>query len=322
MQRTRMSYHRTALALGLILALGPLTPCRAEPQVQRLSGPLGLLGISGFSCRCSQVREDDAERWRWVFLSEPTIDGVDPDGPGSGKLREGDVIVAVDGMLITTHEGARRFSEIESGRTVELTLRRGALTVHERVVPDERGGSTELTINLESPGTAHLLERLSESLRRLERVMPEISALPEVPALPELPALPEMPSIKAIAELPDLEGLGNLVDIDIDTRPLGWFGIGISFSGSMYHRGAEDERPRWKFDDPPKVRSVDPDGPADHAGLRPGDVLTHIDGAPLDSAEGARRFSDVRPGQAVTWTVRRHGSTREITVVAEERPEL
>lgn len=59
------------------------------------------------------------------FDSEPRITGVRAGGPAAGKLREGDVVVALDGQPITTREGARRYSGIAPGELVRLTVRRG-----------------------------------------------------------------------------------------------------------------------------------------------------------------------------------------------------
>ena len=127
--------------------------------------------------------------------------------------------------------------------------------------------------------------------------------------------------LSKLSGLSNLEKLSVLGDLKIDTRPLGWFGIGLSFSGSMRQRAGTDEMPLWDFDAAPKVNTLDSDGPAARAGLRRGDVLTHIDGVRLDSAEGGRLFSEVQPGQVISWTVRRRGATLTIPIAAEERPE-
>jgi predicted metalloprotease with PDZ domain len=61
--------------------------------------------------------------------------------------------------------------------------------------------------------------------------------------------------------------------------------------------------------------------PAARAGLRPGDVLTHIDGVSILTRAGARKFGSVEPGQKVRVTVLRDGRsiTRELTL--GRRPE-
>jgi hypothetical protein len=312
---------RLATILSLLLMVATALPALAGS----FSEPLDLLGIKQFECRCSQSRESGSDEWLWLFMAEPTIGAVDPDGPSYGRLREGDVLVAVDGRLITTRAGGERFSSISPGEAVELTVRRGAfesrewIEAREAVEPSEQPelerSASDITINL---------AELSEGLEALARISPELSELSELPELPELPGLPELPDLSFLSELSklsELEELSVLGDLEIDTRPLGWFGIGLSFSGSMLQRQGRDELPRWDFDAPPKVSSLDTDGPAERAGLERGDRLTHIDGVALDSPEGSRRFSEVRPGQVVDWTVRRHGRSLTIPVTAEEQPE-
>ena len=102
--------------------------------------------------------------------------------------------------------------------------------------------------------------------------------------------------------------------------PIAWLGFCLSFSGSVV-RSPSDGRPaRSRFDSPPKIVSVEPDGPADRAGLRRGDLLTHIDGFALDGGRGEKHFAAIEPGQTVTWTVRRLGEEQGIVMTAEERP--
>jgi predicted metalloprotease with PDZ domain len=75
------------------------------------------------------------------------------------------------------------------------------------------------------------------------------------------------------------------------------------------------------YREPPVLVSIEQDGPADRAGLLQGDTLTRIDGFPIISAEAGDRIGDVQPGRAMTWTVRRNGELRSVTIVPEpERP--
>ena len=66
--------------------------------------------------------------------------------------------------------------------------------------------------------------------------------------------------------------------------------------------------------------AVTPNGPADQAGLKPGDVILSIDGRPVSVAdELIVAIRAKAPGDPVTLQVRSDGDEREVRVVLEER---
>jgi serine protease Do len=67
------------------------------------------------------------------------------------------------------------------------------------------------------------------------------------------------------------------------------------------------------------VRQVEPGGPAEAAGLRAGDRLIEIDGVAMTSPDGGRRFTAIKPGKAVQWTIERGGARQMVRIVAQER---
>jgi serine protease DegS len=76
--------------------------------------------------------------------------------------------------------------------------------------------------------------------------------------------------------------------------------------------------------DPPaalRISGVDPRGPAAHAGLRPDDVITHIDGRPIINAQEAlNRVAAMTPGSALAIRALRGGEALDLNAMLEERP--
>ncbi|HEX4824580.1 MAG TPA: PDZ domain-containing protein [Candidatus Polarisedimenticolaceae bacterium] len=89
----------------------------------------------------------------------------------------------------------------------------------------------------------------------------------------------------------------------------GWVGIeyepGTSAAGGYY------------------VNKVVPGSPAEKAGLQPGDVLTALNGVRL-ATDNEAALQKVRqgwkPGQSVTYTVKRQGQDRDITLTLAPMP--
>ena len=71
------------------------------------------------------------------------------------------------------------------------------------------------------------------------------------------------------------------------------------------------------------VRSVEPGGPADKAGLEVGDIILRFDGKPIDKASDLPRLvGNTKPGARVSAQVWRKGDTRDVTItVAELEPD-
>jgi C-terminal processing protease CtpA/Prc len=265
-----------------------------ETTAKRTPDATASLGISRMECRCSYTVNESLGIRFYSFESEPKIRGVDPEGPAHGKLKSGDAIVGIDGMLITTYDAGKRFANVLVGEPVELTVRRRGSLVDVSIVPVETGGEEDATIDgLGGP--------LSGDLMRLRLALEELA--------------------ESGVDLGGISGTQGDMGLEIpDRQPAGWLGIGLSFSGSM-QRVSNGGGTRWTFFEPPEVHSVLADSPAERAGLRPDDVLTHIAGVRLDTKKGGRLFSRIVPGQSVEFTIEREGFSRTVVIVAEERPE-
>lgn len=71
------------------------------------------------------------------------------------------------------------------------------------------------------------------------------------------------------------------------------------------------------------IAAISPRGPADQAGMLPGDLITAIDGAPVGSArEVGQRIAMLAPGSKVEVQVVRNGGRQQIVATVGQRPEL
>ena len=67
------------------------------------------------------------------------------------------------------------------------------------------------------------------------------------------------------------------------------------------------------------VSSVEPGGPAERAGVQPGDIILKFGGQPVEAATDLPRMvGDTKPGTKTTVTVWRKGQTRELPITVAE----
>ncbi len=273
--------------------------------------PRGAIGISSFECTNCTMTTDGGER-TWDFSSEPIVQAVTPGSPAYGKIREGDAIVAVDGHLITTGEGGRRFGNMMPGQSVSVVVRSGNREKTVVVIPEPEC-----------------------SRRGTHAEAPAVAASPAVPGVPAAPAAPSAGvavgvGVPRAAVAPRAEAYATGVAVSAGPvprptytlLPSGWFGFGIQCTKCQWSVEEETGLSEWEFSAPPEISSIQAGSPAAAAGLRRGDVLLEIDGEPLVSEKGGQRFGSVEPGQKVRWTYRRGGETRTTTATAGLRPDM
>jgi hypothetical protein len=299
----------------------------------------GSLGLSGLACDCTHyLTADRPERNRWEFRSEPTILGVIRGGPADGKLEEGDAIVAIDGQLITTREGGRRFAQVRPDAPVGLTVRRDGrerrvtITAGSRCLSVEPAPVADVAVGVEpelAPAVGIAVRPDTVAMPAPPRRATGATVSPE-PALADAePAagVGVAAEVAPVADAPPVAGVAvglPPAPPDVWSSPQGWLGLSFSCTRCGIHvadTGAEGETMSvWEFSTPPVVESVEQDGPAREAGVRAGDAITHIDDVDITSQEGGRRFGRLEPGQEVRLRVERSGRSREVRLRADERP--
>jgi hypothetical protein len=274
---------------------------------------LEMLGIAEMVCKCTFTSDGDEKLW--LFQVEPEIKGIDRNGPAHGKLENGDVIVAIDGMLITTRKAGLRFANLTAGEPVELKVRRGRHTRTVTVIPQavpEPETPIELTVQKSGQPNTMTIVPGSTASSKLARSIEELSKrsaeLGEAIGSNGVPMSPDHSSLPAF-------------NIDFaEKTPRGWIGFGLLFQGSIIQKD-QGEPAEWQFDGLPSIKSIQPGSPADKAGLKINDVLLEIDGKNLNDKKGSDRFSRMEPGQVIEWKVRRGDETLIVETKAEERPQ-
>lgn len=108
---------------------------------------------------------------------------------------------------------------------------------------------------------------------------------------------------------------GDLACGPSEAKDRGVLGIGWYHCVGGQCRLSDTPGERWyRLSSEPRLREVEPNGPAAAAGVRSGDVLAAIDRTPITAAEGGRRLGNLRPGQSVTFTLRRDGRLFDVSV--------
>lgn len=119
-----------------------------DAAAQSCENPRPTLGIGTYHCQggsclvsgsSATMRSEiprEAQRLRqqypfpYSFTVEPRLWRIQPDGPAAGKVRDGDLLIAVDGAPITTQKAALSLTTMKPGDERVLTLRRDGRMVH------------------------------------------------------------------------------------------------------------------------------------------------------------------------------------------------
>lgn len=124
--RARRGLGLATLALSFLVASGSHAVAQEDGAGcadERLTG--GSLGIGLYQCAggaCELYRESD-DGYMHRFSVEPRV--WELSKPARGRLKDGDILVAIDGSLITTGTGGRKLAGVQPGQSVEFRVRRG-----------------------------------------------------------------------------------------------------------------------------------------------------------------------------------------------------
>ncbi|UCG88756.1 MAG: PDZ domain-containing protein [Gemmatimonadota bacterium] len=294
--------HVTLNVAAAMLAAGVLSSFAAAQQAASCKeGEIAVasLGYSKLECNCTIGHiEGEPSRTVYEFRSEPRIWEIEDGGPADGKLKEGDVVTAIDGHLITTAEGGNRFGALIAGEPVSLTVRR-----------DGRELDVTITPVAECKSVEHLRRPVKPALTPKPVVALTVKTSPRVAVVPAPGTPVEAARLRAVLPRPAPEHA---------ILPRGWLGFSLSCTDCKVGK-SEEGWIWWEFSDYPEITRVESGSPAHEAGMRAGDVLTHIDDYDLTDEKGGRLFGGVEPGDTVRFRYVRQGNERTVTLTAGER---
>jgi hypothetical protein len=273
---------------------------------------VGWLGISGFTCtNCVLSAPGHGEPA--LFSTEPRVLSVGQGSPAEDEIRPGDVLVSIDGMLITTHAGGVRFNNLKPGDNATVEVRRNGELLRFRLedLPAICRTDPRLPGSNLRPGEYANAARVGVGARAggMGGRVATTAPMPRSPTPP--PGAPDQPT----RMIPRTRSLF--------TMPRATFGFGITCSTCSSHVDPDGSM-TWDFERPPEVYSVETNSEAYRAGIRRDDVILSIDGHDITTPEGGRRFGAVEPGQRVMFRLRRGSAVLNRTVVAQRpaRPDL
>jgi len=283
------------VAPGALAQVGPTASATVCPGQRAARGDLGFRRV--LCTHCSFFYDpDDPASVDWEFRSEPVIEGIVSDGPAAGRLQPGDTLVSIDGHLITTAQGGRRFGHVTPQRDVVLRVRRDGREIDVTIEPG--------AVCPDAPAAAP--PAVPQAALAGAPVTVAVPA-PSPPVRDVAPGVPRVDTLPAPVVGPAPPGL----------TPPGWLGFSLSCSFCGTQSAGADRV--WTFSTPPVVESVEPGSPAYAARVRSGDRLTHLDGVSLTTPEGGLRFGTLRPGERVRLRLERDGAARETDLVVGAR---
>jgi PDZ domain-containing protein len=133
---THLLVRRGGLAIALLIAgQQSYAQSGACPENRPRTGTIGIARFEcvGRSCTVGVVADDGS--YSHSFAVEPRVGALNKAVEPARLLQVGDVVLAINGIPITTSEGGRRIANLEVGETVSLLIRRDGDEIDVKLVP-------------------------------------------------------------------------------------------------------------------------------------------------------------------------------------------
>jgi TonB-dependent SusC/RagA subfamily outer membrane receptor len=330
-----MPNKRHVAMVGALMLTATIAAAQPAPSC---SGPGIAFGVTSYRCASCGVKQSPGVRTQFVFEAEPVV----LETTVASMLEAGDVVVAVDRKPIMTQAGSDAFTYPTASSSI-VTVRRGGqtsdveattlacrvdsraavassgeglLTVVDGVVVPTLGGVPRSDIEsvevLKGPLAASLYGANASTgviiIKTKSGKPPEGSRQST-----------EGVGRQGNAPLIIIDGVPQTVSPAIAATPSQTTNANFGFAlecptscGRSEWRGMGQP---LRFETHPRVVELAPNGAAEQAGMRVGDVVTHIDGQSVLGKQGMQLTGDGR-SRTMRVTVKRAGSEVNFTLNA------
>lgn len=312
----------------LAMAAMPAAPIAAQ-QCPDDRPPYPSIGVERFQCTggsCS-VNRVQGDTYRHTFSVEPIVIQTRTRDSRGDDVMEGDVIVSVEGALITSREGGLRLGSLLIGEESDIQVRRKGRLVNLEVVPEPSCELPRLTV---SSGLPLLLAGELATGLRAQLVNQQLTAV-------RLQETQEEAVSRAALLGNYLTTLANRTEltppvefgIELSCGDCAWTRSGVAWGRNVAivsHAADTTRTPlrrymRFVTDEFPVIRAVERDGPADVAGVQIGDIILTVAGMPITSREAGELLGEIEAGNPVTLELRRGNQIVSIDIVPREATE-
>ena len=330
-----MPNKRHVAMLGALMFTATAAAAQTAPSC---SGPGIAFGVTSYRCASCGVKQSPGVRTQFVFEAEPVV----LETTVASMLKAGDVVVAVDRMPIMTQAGSDAFTYPRASSSV-VTVRRGGQTtdveattlpcrVHSRAAVASSGdGLLTVVDGVVVPTLGGVPRSDIESVEVLKGPLAAslygANASTGVIIIKTKSGKPPEGSRQSTegvgrrgnAPLIIIDGVPQTVNPAVTADPPRTtnknFGFAIECPTSCGRAEWHGMGKPLRFETHPRVVDLAPNGAAEQAGMRVGDVVTHIDGQSVLSKRGTQLTGDGR-SPTMRVTVKRDGSEVNFTLTA------
>ncbi len=279
-------------------------PCADDQRTPDLG--YGLLTCH--DCLSSMMMSDGVRILR--FTGQPAVFKIRANGPAAGKLFEGDTLVSVNRLAVTSDSAAIALARWRPG-AIALGVRHDGSISTVTIMPTPVCLSNPDVTRQPDDSFRNDVARIRLQLQNLQSRLQVSRSL----ALADSARVLARNNLQTTAA--SMRDLARVIRLRADSMALSLakdsIGLGVTLSCSSCTIRSSSGHRSWTFSEFPVVASVEAGSFADRIGLRRGDTLTAIDGQSVLTPAGSDKMTAPAPGTTLTVTWQRAGKTQSAT---------